>query len=43
MESKREANTAAIKKLKDGNGNGVKSNLVLFGFDRTAGEMANAS
>jgi hypothetical protein len=43
MESKREANTAAIKSLKDQQGSSVKSNLVLFGFDHTAGVLANAS
>jgi hypothetical protein len=43
MESKREGNTAAIKSLKDQQGSGVKSNLVLFGFDHTAGQVANAS
>jgi site-specific recombinase XerD len=43
MDSKREANTAAIKSLKDQQESGVKSNLVLFGFDHTAGVMANAS
>jgi integrase len=43
MDSKREANTAAIKSLKDQQESGVESNLVLFGFDHTAGVMANAS
>jgi hypothetical protein len=42
MESKRKANTAAIKNLQAGPGSGVESNVVLFGFDRTAGVPANA-
>lgn len=42
MTAKREANTAAVRMLKE-QGSGVKSNLVLFGFDHTQEAAANAS